>query len=142
MKQCKECGNDFEPKAKKQVFCSSVCKQKGYRKSVAKKLEGYKKQWEEKENNPKIKIKEQYVPFEKPKQTEWKVIEKEITEELYCGLSDYYEIERLEERLVILKKELLNPPSNILIGKKMYETIRRNEIFQIKTKLNNHDKGK
>ena len=36
MIKCKECGNEFEPKNKKGVFCSNKCRQKDYRKSVNK----------------------------------------------------------------------------------------------------------
>lgn len=38
MKQCKECGNDFEPKNPKGVFCSTACRQKDYRKKIAENL--------------------------------------------------------------------------------------------------------
>ena len=39
MKQCKECGCDFQPKNQKGQFCSKICKQKDYRKKVAAKIE-------------------------------------------------------------------------------------------------------
>lgn len=35
MKQCKECGIEFEPKNPKGVFCSVACRQKDYRKKIA-----------------------------------------------------------------------------------------------------------
>lgn len=34
MKQCKECGIDFEPKNPKGTFCSDACRQKDYRKKI------------------------------------------------------------------------------------------------------------
>jgi hypothetical protein len=39
MKQCKECGKDFEPKNPKGIFCSTICKQKDYRKKIATKIQ-------------------------------------------------------------------------------------------------------
>lgn len=36
MVKCKECETEFEPKNKKGVFCSDKCRQKDYRKSMAK----------------------------------------------------------------------------------------------------------
>lgn len=38
MKICKECCKEFEPKNNKAIFCSKLCKQKDYRKSIASKL--------------------------------------------------------------------------------------------------------
>lgn len=38
MKKCKECGTEFTPKTKKGEFCSPSCKQKDYRKGIAKLL--------------------------------------------------------------------------------------------------------
>jgi hypothetical protein len=35
MKKCIVCGNEFEPKNKKGVYCSQKCKQKDYRKQIA-----------------------------------------------------------------------------------------------------------
>lgn len=49
MKVCKECKKDFEPKNTKAIFCGSVCRQRDYRKEVAKKLKTFAKMTEKRE---------------------------------------------------------------------------------------------
>lgn len=45
MVNCKECKVDFEPKNKKGVFCSNKCRQKDYRKSMAKLAKMARENW-------------------------------------------------------------------------------------------------
>jgi len=117
---CLYCGIKMESKTAKKKFCSELCRVYNYR-----------------------EVKRGTLPLPKIERT---IAESKVADSHQYGNSltlipDFesekltdFEIKQIEERIAVLEKEIKNP-SNSMIPKKVYISVRQSEITELQSKL-------
>jgi endogenous inhibitor of DNA gyrase (YacG/DUF329 family) len=135
MKQCKECGVQFEPKNGKGVFCSKKCKQKDYRKSVAGKLKLYDQITQKAKNTEIGKRVMEQVSAMPSSLTIRNISPTGTVLSTHKLINPEVNIKGVQDRIDVLKREIAKPPEKLSIPKRVYIKLRQDELDELENKV-------